>query len=145
MIPLVVTFGILSYIYGSIPFALVFTYLFTKKNLLNEGTGNVGVINSFRTGGNFAGILTVMAEISKAFIPVSFSYFLFDYELWISLTFLLLTLLGTNFSIFLKFRGGHGTTMTFYSTLVLSPFSALTLLSINALFHIFSRYDFRHR
>ncbi|NPD89767.1 MAG: hypothetical protein HGN29_13730 [Asgard group archaeon] len=154
MIPLIVLFSFFSYLYGSIPFALFFTYVLTKKNLLHEGTGNVGVINTFRTGGTLAGLLTVIGEISKAFVPLVISFFLFEKQLgasffnfederWISLMYLFLTLLGINFSIFLRFRGGHGSTMTFFSTLILSPFSALTLLGINTILHFLSRYDFR--
>ena len=56
----------LSYLYGSIPFGYIATYIIKGKKLTEEGTGNVGVTNTFKVGGTGAGIVTILGEISKA-------------------------------------------------------------------------------
>jgi glycerol-3-phosphate acyltransferase PlsY len=63
-------FAILSYLYGSIPFGYIATYIIKGKRLTEEGTGNVGVTNTYKVGGTGAGIVTIIGEISKALVPI---------------------------------------------------------------------------
>ena len=44
-------FAFTCYLYGSIPFALIFTRLFKKQDVSRKGTGNIGVANAFGVGG----------------------------------------------------------------------------------------------
>ena len=39
-----------SYLLGSIPFDLLFTILFLKKDIRDIGSGNIGATNALRTG-----------------------------------------------------------------------------------------------
>ncbi len=66
----IIFFSLLSYLYGALPYAYIATYLIKRKHLGDEGTGNIGVTNAFKVGGTAAGIITVLGEISKAFLPV---------------------------------------------------------------------------
>ena len=42
--------GIISYLMGSIPFGLVLTKIFLKKDIRKIGSGNIGATNALRTG-----------------------------------------------------------------------------------------------
>ena len=121
---------ILFYLYGSLPFAYILTYLKTGKRIYEENSTNVGVANSYNTAGMLVGTLTVMGEISKGLLPLLVSYLFFGYSLEVSAYFLIGSLLGTNFSIFLKLKGGMGTTMMLWSFLFLSPFLLLAILAL---------------
>jgi acyl phosphate:glycerol-3-phosphate acyltransferase len=121
---------ILFYFYGSLPFAFIFTYLKTGKKIYEENSTNVGVANSYNTAGMLVGTLTVIGEISKGLIPLLMSYLWFDYSLDVSAYLLVGSLLGTNFSIFLKLKGGMGTTMMLWSFLFLSPFVLVAILAM---------------
>ena len=64
------SFVLFFYIYGSIPFALIFTYLASGEIIHKIGTRNVGVANAFWGGGLAAGFSTVIGETSKALLPL---------------------------------------------------------------------------
>ena len=123
----IIFFALLSYLYGAIPFAYIAAYLFTGKNLSTHGTGNIGVTNAFKVGGYGAGIITVIGEISKAFFPIYLAYRFFAGDLYPTLLFVFCTLIGTSFSVFLKGKGGKGSTIAVWSLLILSPYSLITL------------------
>ena len=103
-----------SYLYGAIPFALVFTYLSNGKNITQHGSGNVGVINSYAVGGVATIAFTILGEISKAAVAIALATRLGDGSLFMQYTALLAAFLGTNFSLFLKGKGGKGSTLFFW-------------------------------
>ena len=61
---------LLSYISGSIPFGLILTKIFLKKDIRDIGSGNIGATNVLRTGNKIIGYLTLSLDILKAVIPV---------------------------------------------------------------------------
>jgi len=125
---LIFLFAVLIYLYGSLPYAYIATYLLKKRNLANEGTGNIGVTNAIKVGGTTVGIITVLGEISKAIIPILASSYFFGGNIKITLIFIYLSFLGTSFSIFLKGRGGKGSTVIIWSLAILSPKACLIML-----------------
>ena len=127
---LIVLFAIIVYLYGSLPYAFIATYFLKKRNLAKEGTGNIGVTNAFKVGGAAVGIITVVGEISKAIVPIMIAEFLFEGNLRVTLLFVYLSFLGTSFSIFLKGKGGKGSTVAIWSLMILSPYACLILLSL---------------
>ena len=129
----IIFFSLLSYLYGALPYAYLATYLIKRKNLVKEGTGNIGVTNAFKVGGTAAGIITVLGEISKAFLPVFIAHRFFYGNLNLTLLFVYCALIGTSFSIFLKGKGSKATTVGLWSLLILSPYALLTLLLLAAL------------
>jgi glycerol-3-phosphate acyltransferase PlsY len=124
----IISFSLLSYLYGALPYAYLATYLIKRKNLGEEGTGNIGVTNAFKVGGTAVGIITVLGEISKAFVPIFIAHRLFPGNLNLTLLFVYCALIGTSFSIFLKGKGSKATTVGLWSMLILSPYALLTLL-----------------
>ena len=129
----IIFFSLLSYLYGALPYAYIATYLIKRKHLGDEGTGNIGVTNAFKVGGTAAGIITVLGEISKAFLPVFIAHRFFHGNLNLTLLFVYCALIGTSFSIFLKGKGSKATTVGLWSLLILSPYALLTLLLLGAL------------
>ena len=59
-----------SYFSGSIPFGLILTKTFAKKDIRNFGSGNIGATNVLRTGNKFLAVATLILDILKGFIPV---------------------------------------------------------------------------
>ena len=62
----------ISYLMGSIPFGLVLTKIFLKKDIRNIGSGNIGATNALRTGNKLIGYSTLVLDILKAIIPLIF-------------------------------------------------------------------------
>ena len=96
---------IISYFAGSIPFGLLLTKIFLKKDIRKIGSGNIGATNALRTGNKLIGYSTLILDISKAVIPILFIKIQFPELLFISA---LAVFLGHVFPIWLKFNGGKG-------------------------------------
>ena len=128
--------GLACYLYGSIPFAYLFTYIFKKEKLTDKGTGNIGVANTFGVAGIKAGFLTVVGEATKVMLPIALSRYYYEGALVISLIFISLSILGTAYSVFLKGKGGQGTTVLLWALLLLSPYSFLLYTGVFLLLFI---------
>ena len=97
--------GIASYLMGSIPFGLVLTKIFLKKDIREIGSGNIGATNVLRTGNKVIGYSTLILDIAKAVIPVIYVKINFHELIYIAS---LCAFLGHVFPIWLKFKGGKG-------------------------------------
>ena len=135
--------AIVAYLFGSIPFAYLVIYLTRRKTLTEEGTGNVGIINAFRTGGLPAVVLTFLGDLSKVLVSVGLAELLFPGQDYVKLLGILAGFVGTNFSIFLRGRGGRGSTMLMWSIALVSLWSCLVMCAIMFLCFLLARVDVR--
>ena len=99
------TIGIVSYLMGSIPFGLILTKIFLKKDIRDIGSGNIGATNALRTGNKFIGYSTLILDIVKAVIPVLYVKVNFPDLIYVSA---LCAFLGHVFPVWLRFKGGKG-------------------------------------
>lgn len=60
----------IGYLCGSIPFGLIFTRLFEKKDIRTMGSGNIGATNVLRTGNKKLALLTLTCDALKGALPV---------------------------------------------------------------------------
>ena len=96
---------VISYLLGSIPFGLIFTELFLKKDIRNIGSGNIGATNVLRSGNKLVGYSTLLLDIFKAILPVLYVKFNYPDFIYISS---LSVFLGHVFPVWLRFSGGKG-------------------------------------
>ena len=97
--------GIISYLMGSIPFGLILTKFFLKKDIREIGSGNIGATNVLRTGNKLIGYSTLVMDIAKAIIPVIYVKINYPDLIYIAS---LCAFLGHVFPVWLKFKGGKG-------------------------------------
>lgn len=130
--------AIFGYFAGSIPFGLVLCYLAGYGDIRKIGSGNIGATNVLRTGNKWLALATVLLDAFKAgiaayiaykFVPQnqinnSAEYPLFLNEL-ASLVAGTCGILGHNFPIWLKFKGGKGVASAFGFILITQPIVAL--------------------
>jgi glycerol-3-phosphate acyltransferase PlsY len=90
---------------GSIPFGLILTRIFLKKDIRDIGSGNIGATNALRTGNKLIGYSTLILDVLKAVIPVLYVKINFPDALYISA---LCAFIGHVFPVWLKFKGGKG-------------------------------------
>ena len=95
----------ISYLMGSIPFGLILTKIFLKKDIRNIGSGNIGATNVLRSGNKKIGYLTLTLDVLKAVTPVLYVKYYIPELIYISS---LSVFLGHVFPIWLKFKGGKG-------------------------------------
>ncbi len=94
-----------SYLLGSIPFGLVLTKIFLKKDIRKLGSGNIGTTNVLRTGNKFLAIATLILDLLKGFISVYFTMLYFESLVSYAA---LICFIGHIFPIWLNFKGGKG-------------------------------------
>ena len=96
---------LVSYLFGSIPFGLLLTKIFLKKDIREIGSGNIGATNVLRAGNKILGYSTLVLDTLKAVLPILYIKFFMNDYLYISA---LSIFIGHVFPIWLKFKGGKG-------------------------------------
>ncbi len=94
-----------SYFLGSIPFGLILTKIFLKKDIRQVGSGNIGTTNVLRTGNKLLAILTLVLDMLKGFISVYLTMSFYENLTSYSA---LICFIGHIFPVWLKFKGGKG-------------------------------------
>ena len=94
-----------SYTLGSIPFGLIATKLFLKKDIRKIGSGNIGATNVLRTGNKLLAIITLFLDIIKGYLSIYISLKYFNEFIYLAA---LISFIGHIFPIWLKFKGGKG-------------------------------------
>lgn len=128
-----------SYLLGSIPFGLLTTKLFAGVDVRKHGSGNIGMTNVLRTTGYFCALITLIGDMGKGVAAVLLgSYFLGDATL--TLISGIMAVVGHNWSLFLRFKGGKGIATIGGVLLAYQPLAAAILAVIWVAVLIFSRY-----
>lgn len=104
----------IAYLIGSIPTGYLLAKSRKDIDLRRHGSGNVGATNVLRTVGKFAALLTLIIDIFKGFAVVALLPKV-AYNTGINLSYAeflailgLCVVIGHNWTIFLKFKGGKG-------------------------------------
>ena len=103
-----------GYLIGSIPFGLVLMRIAGLGDIRRIGSGNIGATNVLRTGNKSLAAATLLLDVSKGALVVlvvsrNWGFVgLMDAGLFAGLA----TVLGHNFPVWLKFRGGKGVATT---------------------------------
>lgn len=105
---------IFSYLMGSIPTGYIIVKKKFNKDIRDMGSGNIGATNVKRVAGNKLSKVTAICDMLKAIIPVLITLLLLNTGLVTSNRSISLALvaiaaiLGHNYTVFLKFKGGKG-------------------------------------
>ncbi len=119
---------LLSYLVGSISWAVVISRLFYKKDIRDFGSGNAGTTNIYRTFGKKVALLTFFLDFLKGFLPTFIGYRFFGAEgvLFTGLG----SVIGHNWPIYFAFKGGKGIATSFGVFMAFNPLYALILVCV---------------
>lgn len=107
--------GLIGYLCGAIPFGYLYVRLTKGEDLRTIGSGRTGGTNSFRAAGLGVGVLTSVSDVLKGAAAVWLTSWLLGDALgpallpWAQATAGVLSVVGHNWSVFLRFGGGAGT------------------------------------
>jgi glycerol-3-phosphate acyltransferase PlsY len=128
---------LLGYLLGSVPVGFLLG-LRSGIDVRETGSGNVGATNVARVVGKRQGILTLIADTAKGFLPVILAI-----QLGASLAATVLVgaaaFIGHLYPIFLKFKGGKGVATALGVFLALAPLVTLVLVALFAVTVLTSR------
>lgn len=114
----------LSYLIGSIPFAVVVSLVFGLQDPRSYGSGNPGATNVLRSGNKSAAALTLIGDAAKGWFAVWLGIKLgATGNLIAAMT--LAVFLGHLYPVFLKFKGGKGVATALGIMIAIQPLLAL--------------------
>jgi len=134
-----------TYLVGSIPFGYIFTKKITGINIREQGSGNIGSTNVRRVAGPKVALFTQLCDMFKGLLPVALVMYLefrniYTFDAYFIYVVGLASILGHNFSLFLKFKGGKGVNTTLGASVLLAPFSVFASVLIYYLVLYRSKY-----
>ncbi len=144
--------GIGGYILGSIPFGLILCLMFGYGDIRKIGSGNIGATNVLRTGNKWLALLTVIFDAAKAGLAAWIALkttsekemYLWNMPTTFNTVAALIAgsmaIIGHNFPIWLKFKGGKGVASAFGFILVMTPKVAIFALAV----WLFMAFVFRY-
>ena len=124
-----IIFLIVAYIVGSIPTGVIIGKKFKGIDIREHGSKNTGATNAYRVLGKQYGIIVLLADALKGWLPV-FLASLFAISGWQLILIGVLTIVGHTLSPFLKFKGGKGVATSLGVFLFLVPHIVLILVAV---------------
>lgn len=128
------------YLIAAIPTGVVIARLMGGEDVRQKGSGNIGATNVYRVAGKLAGVLTLVGDTLKGFLP------LLAFKTWLEPTPTQLgiasavAILGHCYPVYLKFKGGKGVATALGIFLVLSPKAVFFALIVFILTVTITRY-----
>ena len=121
----------LSYLFGSIPFGKIVTQILTGKDITKSGSGNIGATNVFRTVSKKIGLLVLLLDGLKPLLALVLIKFWQheDFETFKYL-YLLTSIIGHMYPIWLGFKGGKGVACYFGGNLLIDPLLTISSMVI---------------
>ncbi len=126
-----------SYLLGSIPFGLLLAKVHGVE-IRSRGTGNIGASNVARSIGLGKGVLVLLGDTGKGFLPAFVAAALGLSAGWTG-TMALVAILGHVYPPWLRFRGGKGVATTWGAFLAVAPLSALAAAGLFGLVFALTR------
>jgi len=132
-------FLFVSFLTGSVPFGLLLVRLAGKGDVRSAGSGNIGGTNVARVGGKWLGLLTIILDSSKGFLPVYFAGHFGFGDGTASLA-ALAAVLGHVFTPWLRFKGGKGVATALGAALAFNPLMILPSLAVFIITVLLTRF-----
>ena len=141
---------VLSYLLGSVNWAIVVSRVFYHDDIRRHGSGNAGTTNVLRTYGKKAAIVTFLGDGLKGVLSIVIACLIFGFPMTgkllengyttydihyihlITAAYLaaFFAMLGHIFPVFSKFRGGKGFATFLFTVMALNPIICLMLIAI---------------
>ena len=140
--------AILSYLFGSVNFAIVWTRVFLHDDIRKYGSGNAGMTNVLRTYGAMPAVLTIVGDVGKSVAAAFLGRLLFAVLLgqdavlepvcgmYLAAIF---CMVGHSRPLYFGFKGGKCVLVGAGAALSISPVVCLVLLAVFLVQFAFSR------
>lgn len=136
---------VISYLLGNFQTSYLLGKLFMKSDIRELGSGNAGTTNALRVYGVKAAIATLVLDAFKGFLAVFIGgYILKNLGIHVQSIGIYLAglsvVIGHNWPVFLKFKGGKGIATTIGVAITISPISAVISMIIGILIIAKTKY-----
>ena len=111
---------LLAYLVGAIPFGLLIARA-QGVNIRTQGSGNIGATNVLRILGKKWGIITLLLDALKGYLPTLLCSSLMNGSTGQVLAVGVATVIGHTFPVYIGFKGGKGVATSAGMLLALAP------------------------
>ncbi|MCD6182128.1 MAG: glycerol-3-phosphate 1-O-acyltransferase PlsY [Candidatus Cloacimonetes bacterium] len=129
-----------AYLFGSIPTSYIFGRMLKGIDIREHGSGNVGATNALRILGTKIGVITLLLDMFKGFLPVYIAMQLFAGNDLVAIGAGIATILGHIFTIYLSFKGGKGVATSAGVFIALLPMAIVLCLAVFIIIVAITRY-----
>lgn len=129
--------AIISYFLGNLSFAYILGKLLVRKDVREYGSGNSGATNAIRAFGKKIGVMVFIGDVLKGVIAVYIGNNIGG-EIGCYLAGICV-IIGHNWPVLLKFKGGKGVATTIGVVLIINPLVTFICFVIGILIAIFTR------
>ena len=129
---------IFGYLFGSLNFAIIYSKL-KGDDIRNHGSGNAGATNVLRTYGKGPAAVVFILDILKGVIAVIVARLILA-DTFYECSAAFGAVLGHNFPVYYKFKGGKGVATSFAVLIALHWPTALIALGVFIVICVISRY-----
>jgi glycerol-3-phosphate acyltransferase PlsY len=135
-------FGIIAYLLGSIPFALLVTRWKAGIDVRSIGSGHATATNTMRIAGWLPGILVMRLDVAKGYLAVWLALRFGDWS-WTPALAASMVVIGHCWPIFARFRGGMGLGCGGGGLIAMWPFGFVLALGLGAALQLIIRHSAR--
>ena len=129
---------VFAYLLGSMPTAVIISKRFKGVDIRTVGDGNMGARNTYHSIGSKFGVMVAVIDFFKGALPVLLAYLLGLELFWLFMVGAM-AILGHDFPVFARFKGGQGTASTLGTMSVMFPLPTLGGLLVYGAFFLFAR------
>ena len=119
-----------AYLLGATPVGLIVVWFISRQDIRTFGSGRTGGTNAMRAAGPAAGVLTGVGDLAKGLAAVYVARLLVPNDAVLEALCAVMVVVGHNWSIFLRFKGGAGTGPNIGAAVALWPISAVVLVPL---------------
>lgn len=129
-----------AYLIGSFPSSYLYVKMKFSKDITKLGSGNAGTLNTFETTSSKSLAAAVLiSDILKGSLAVLFPYLIFNSNQLNIIFAAIFVIIGHNYSVFLKFKGGRGLAAAVGVFLVINPLLIISWLLLWLIFYKIKR------
>ena len=130
---------VISYLFGNVTFARIIAK-YKHKDITKLGSGNPGSTNTLRNFGLKLGILNLVLDLLKGFIPSIVTFYLFGQNFAYLYIAGISTIVGHIYPVIFKFKGGKGIATMMGVFLAANPIATLITIVVAALVWLCFQY-----
>ena len=131
---------ILSYLLGSISTSIIVSKIMIGDDIRNHGSGNAGATNTLRTVGKLGAVLVIIGDCLKAIIAILIAKMITQNAPAAIYIAGIGAVLGHNFPLYFKFKGGKGIVVSTVAILFADPIIGLIVMVVAILIMAVSGY-----
>lgn len=129
--------ALIAYFLGNISFAYILGRVFEKKDVRDYGSGSAGATNALRTFGKKIAAMVLCGDVLKGIVAVLIGRSMGGQAgAYLAGAF---AIIGHNWPVMLKFKGGKGVATTAGVMLFVNPFLTLICVAVGIIIIVFTR------